>query len=96
MSLKKVDPPFKYKTVEYDVMKVLKNFPYVVLTILSVYVCQKLGDFSISSHHCAEVKKGYHQLDMSSTKVTYENNLSDSIIDIITKFNLEKKCWLHL
>ena len=53
MSLKKVDPPFKYKTVEYDVMKVLKNFPYVVLTILSVYVCQKLGDFSISAHHCA-------------------------------------------
>ena len=43
------------------------------------------------AHHCAELKKGHHHLGMPSTKGTDANNFSDSIIDIITKFNLEKK-----
>ena len=47
--------------------------------------------FSISTHHCAELKKRYHQLGMPSTKGTDENKIYDSIIDIINKFNLEKK-----
>ena len=47
--------------------------------------------FSISAHHCAEIKKGQYHLGKTNTKGTYENNLSESIIDIITKFNLEKK-----
>ena len=36
-------------------------------------------------------KKGHHHLGMTSTKGTDAKNLSESIIDIINKFNLEKK-----
>ena len=36
-------------------------------------------------------KKGHHHLGMTSTKGTDANNLYESIIDIINKFNLEKK-----
>ena len=46
--------------------------------------------FLISAHHCAELKKGHHHLDMPITKGTYANKLSESIIDIIRRFNLEK------
>ena len=58
------------------------------------FICgclSKMRRFSISAHHCAEIKKGQYHLGKTNTKGTYENNLSDSIIDIITKFNLEKK-----
>ena len=54
-------------------------------------ICQLCEYFSISTHHCTELKKGNQRLIMPSTKVTDAKNLSNSIIDIITKFNLEKK-----
>ena len=54
-------------------------------------VCQKMR---ISFNICPSLrvtKEGHHCLGMPSTKGTYSNNRSDSIIDIVNKFNLEKK-----
>ena len=80
--------PLNYDAVESDVIKVLNNSPYAVLSF-DMWISVKNEDiFSISAHHYTELKKGHHHLGMPSTKVIDTNNLSDSIVEIITKFNL--------
>ena len=71
-------------------MKVLNNFPYVVLSF-DLWISVKNEDvfFNIRPS-LSRTKKGLHHLGMSSTNGTYAKNISDSVIDIITKFNLEK------
>ena len=50
--------PLKYEAVLSDVMKVLKNFPYVVLSFDMWMSVKNEKVFSFSAHHCAEQKKG--------------------------------------
>ena len=48
--------PLEYEAVEFDLMKVVNNFPYVFLSFdlcMSVKI-EKI--FSISTHHCVELK----------------------------------------
>ena len=77
----------RYEAVDYDGMKVLNNLPYVVLSFDLWMSVKMIICFNIRPS-LRGTKNGYLYLVMTITKVTDENNPSESIIGIITKFNL--------
>ena len=72
-------------------MKVINNCPYVVLSF-DLWMSVKNEDIFNIRPSFRGAKKGHHHFGTPRTKGTNAKNLSDYIINIITNFNLEKKC----